>query len=31
MRRLNYMVDAKKMSPKEVARQFPERKGLLER
>lgn len=31
MRQLNYMVDAKKMSPKEVARQFLEQKGLLER
>lgn len=31
MRQLNYMVDARKMSPKEVARQFLEQKRLLER
>lgn len=31
MRQLNYMVDAKKMSPKEVARQFLEQKRFLER
>jgi len=29
MQRLNYMVDERKMSPKEVARQFLERQGLL--